>query len=79
MKDVAKLAGVSTATVSNVLTSKKYVSPELEKKVRNAMHKLNYRPNPVARSLRLNKTRSIGVIAPDIMNPFFSEIIKNIE
>ena len=79
VKDVAKLANVSTATVSNVLTSKKYVSEELKLKIKEAMSTLGYEPNISARSLKVNKTFKIGVVVPDITNPFFSEIVKYIE
>jgi len=79
VKDVAKLANVSTATVSNVLTNKKYVSQELKDKIREAMDVLGYEPNIAARSLKVNKTFKIGVVVPDITNPFFSEIVKYIE
>lgn len=79
IKDVAKLADVSVATVSNVLTSKKYVSPVLTKRIEDAMEILNYKPNKVARSLKNNETLTIGVMVPDITNPFFSEIVKKVE
>lgn len=79
VKDVAKLANVSTATVSNVLTNKKYVSQELKDKIMEAMTVLGYEPNIAARSLKVNKTFKIGVVVPDITNPFFSEIVKYIE
>jgi LacI family transcriptional regulator len=79
VKDVAKLSGVSTATVSNVLTNKKYVSDELKDKIKEAMDILGYEPNITARSLKVNKTFKIGVVVPDISNPFFSEIVKYIE
>jgi len=79
VKDVSKLANVSTATVSNVLTSKKYVSQELKEKIKEAMETLGYEPNIAARSLKVNKTFKIGVVVPDITNPFFSEIVKYIE
>lgn len=79
IKDVAKLANVSTATVSNVMTGKKKVSEKLRSKVHNAVKQLNYEPNVTARSLKTNKTFRIGVIVPDIANPFFSDVIKHIE
>lgn len=78
IKDVAKLAGVSTATVSNVLTGRKVVSEELKKRVSDAMKQLEYKPNSIARSLKTNLSYTIGVIAPDILNPFFAEVLKNI-
>lgn len=79
LKDVAKMAGVSTATVSNVITSKKYVSPELINRINDSMKELNYKPNTIARSLKVNKTFNIGLIVPDITNPFFGEIVKYAE
>jgi len=77
--DVAKLAGVSTATVSRVLSGKGYVSNAVRGKVAAAVEKLGYRPNRVARSLREQKSQVIGLIISDIRNPFFSEISKSVE
>lgn len=79
IKDIAKLAGVSTATVSNVLTQKKYVSSELEQRVYRAITELGYRPNLYARSLKTNRSYTIGVHVPDIVNPFFSTSVKTIQ
>lgn len=79
IKDVAKLAGVSTATVSNVLTNKKYVSPELVERIRCAIIELDYKPNTIARSLKVNRSFNIGLMVPDITNPFFGEIVKYAE
>lgn len=79
IKDVAKLAGVSTATVSNVINKTRYVSPELVAKVSRAMKELNYRPNVVARSLKGKESSTIGFIVPDITIPFFPEILKGME
>lgn len=78
IKDIASKAQVSTATVSNVLTKKKYVSPELEKRVMEVIKATNYSPNTYARSLKINKSYEIGVHVPDITNPFFSEMVKYI-
>lgn len=78
IKDVAKLAGVSTATVSNVLTERKVVSTELRERVCSAMEQLDYKPNSIARSLKTNQSYTIGVIVPDILNPFFAEVLKYI-
>lgn len=78
IKDIANRAGVSTATVSNVITKKKYVSPEIEKRVKEVIKETNYTPNNYARSLKINKSYEIGVHVPDITNPFFSEIVKYI-
>lgn len=78
IKDVAKKAGVSTATVSNVLTGRKAVSEELREQVNHVVKELNYRPNSIARSLKTNQSKTIGVIVPDILNPFFAEVLKSI-
>ena len=79
MKDVAKEAGVSTSTVSHVINDTRYVSPELQKKVERAMNELNYSPHAVARSLRSQKTNTVGFIASDITNTFFAKIARGIE
>lgn len=79
IKEVAKSAGVSIATVSRVFNKSLYVSPELEKKVMNAAKELGYIPNKLASSLRMGSSRTIGFLIPDIINPFFSEIIKGAE
>lgn len=79
MKDVAKQAGVSPATVSRVLTGSASVSDENRRRVEDAIAALGYRPNRVASQLRRQKTHKIGVIVPDIENPTFSEAIRVIE
>ncbi|CAG7615934.1 Ribose operon repressor [Paenibacillus solanacearum] len=79
IKQVAFEAGVSTATVSRVLSGTGYVSDEVKAKVQEAVAKLNYRPNAVARSLKQDKTHSLGIIVPDISNPFFMSIARGIE
>lgn len=82
LTDIAELAGVSVSTVSRVINNKaaKYrISPETESIILEAAKKLNYRPNQVARGLRLKKTNTLGIIAPDISNPFFAYIIKRVQ
>ena len=79
IKDVAKEAGVSIATVSHVINSTRYVSDELSKKVHLAIEKLSYHPNDIARSLKKKKTYTIGMIMPDNSNPFFAEVALGIE
>ncbi|MCG8569768.1 MAG: LacI family transcriptional regulator [Spirochaetes bacterium] len=74
IKDVAKAAGVSTATVSRVLSGTDYVSKEVTEKVEAAVKELNYRPNRAARSLRTQKSNIVGLVVADIHNPFFSLI-----
>jgi DNA-binding LacI/PurR family transcriptional regulator len=79
IKDVAKEAGVSTATVSHVINETKYVKEETKKKVQNAIGKLNFYPNAHARSLASGKSNFIGLLISDISNPFFPELVKSIE
>lgn len=79
IKDIAKKAEVSTATVSNVLTQKKYVSTERVQRVYQAIKELDYRPNVYARTLKTNRSYTIGVQVPDVTNPFFADIVKNIQ
>lgn len=79
IRDVAKLAGVSVATVSRVLNRKGYVNSETKQKVEDAIAKLQYHPNAVARGLAGKKTGTIALILPDITNPFFPEMAKGVE
>src|SRR6056297_3406123 len=79
IKDVAKKAEVSIATVSHVINNTRYVSPELTIKVKKAMEELRYQPNAVARSLKTEKTQTIGLIVSDISNPFFSTLVRGVE
>ena len=72
MIDVAKLAGVGTMTVSRVLSGSVKVSEETSKRVFDAIATLNYRPNEVARSLRDQRSHQIGVIVPNLIDPFFA-------
>lgn len=79
IKDVAKLARVSTTTVSHVINGTRFVSDELRQRVYQAMEALNYQPNMLARGLRQGNTRTIGLIVPDNSNPFFAELLRVIE
>lgn len=79
MKDVAKRAGVSVATVSHVINETRFVSEELKQRVLKAIEELDYQPDAVARSLRRKETRTIGLIVPDNSNPFFAEVARGIE
>jgi LacI family transcriptional regulator len=76
IKDVARLAGVSTATVSAVINETSYVSAPLKERVVEAIAQLGYAPSGVARSLRTQATRLIGVIVADITNPFFTQLVR---
>ena len=79
IKDIARKAGVSVATVSYVVNQTRYVSPERKARVLQAIAELGYSPNAIARSLRQKNTRMIGLIVPDSSNPFFAEIAKGVE
>lgn len=77
--EVAKRAGVSIATVSNVIRGTKYVGPDVKMRVENAIRELDYYPNAIARSLKVKQTRMLGIVLPDITNPFFPEVIRGAE
>ncbi|MCB2289266.1 LacI family transcriptional regulator [Clostridium sp. CS001] len=79
IKDVAKEAGVSIATVSRVLNDIDVVNEDTKQKVKDAIKKLAYRPNIVARSLKTQKSSTIGIIIPDISNQFYPEIVRGCE
>lgn len=79
IRDIAKLAGVSTATVSRTLATPAIVMPETRAKVEAAVRKLDYKPNALASSLRRRRTENIVVVVPDIHNPFFSGVVQGIE
>jgi LacI family transcriptional regulator len=77
--DVARRAGVSTATVSRVLAGQGRARPETRERVLVAARELGYRPSGVARSLRQRATRTIGLIVTDIENPFFPQLVRAVE
>lgn len=77
--DVAKLARVSTYTVSCVVNQSAPVSPELTARVRKAIEALDYTPNAVARSLQTRNTKTIGMLIPDIANPFYARVVRGVE
>lgn len=79
IKDVAELAGVAVGTVSHVITGSVPVSGELRRKVQDAIRKLDYHPNHVARSLKTSKTRTLGIIVPDLTIPYFPRVIRGAE
>ncbi len=79
IKDVARLAGVSASTVSRVLNKKGRTSRETEEKVWKAVEVLQYRPNLLARGLRSQRTKLLGLLVPDIDSPFFARLAKYIE
>lgn len=79
IRDVAKKAGVSVATVSRFLNGSGYVSADAAKAVTDAVDELKYELNPVARSLNTKQSHLIGLIVPDITNPFFPELARAVE
>src|ERR1051325_4249036 len=79
MKQVAERAGVSTTTVSHVLNNTRAVSEDVKERVRAAMAEMRYIPSAVARSLKNDKTHTIGMMIPNNTNPYFAELIQGIE
>ncbi|MDO7905596.1 LacI family DNA-binding transcriptional regulator [Paenibacillus sp. JX-17] len=79
IKEVARLAGVSVATVSRVINETGYVHEDTRRKVEAAVQTLNYTPNEVARSLYKKKSRLIGLLLPDIANPYFPQLARGVE
>jgi LacI family transcriptional regulator len=79
INDVARMAGVSAATVSNVLTGRKPVSAKLVKKVEAAVKALDYRADPLASMLRSGEAKIIAVLVPDLDNPFFTSVVSAVE
>jgi len=78
-KELAKLARVSAGTVSNVISGSTQVGEETRKKVLAAIRTLNYHPNLIARSLKTNRTNTLGIIVPDLTVPFFPKVIRGAE
>ncbi|MCQ0019376.1 LacI family transcriptional regulator [Actinomadura madurae] len=75
---MAREAAVSPATVSRVLSGAKAVSADLERRVRAAVERLGYRPNPAAQGLLRGATHTIGMVVPDLSNPYFAEVLKGV-
>jgi len=79
IKDVARKAGVSISTVSRVINESKIVKPETHERVMKAIDELGYKPNAIARSLKIKNTKTIGILIPDISNQFYPEVVRGIE
>ena len=79
ISDVAKLAGVSTMTVSRVVNNSGYVSAATRKRVERAIAEVGYVPNALARQLRSKRTKTIALVVSDISNPFFTTIARGVE
>ena len=79
IRDVARLANVSLGTVSKVIGGKGTVRPKLAQRIQIAMRALDYHPDQVARSLRVRRTQTVGVLVSDVANPFFTGVIRGVE
>lgn len=79
IKDVARHAGVSTSTVSHVLNHTRFVSDEITARVQTAVTALNYAPSALARSLKTQQTKALGMLITTSTNPFFSEVVRGVE
>lgn len=79
VKDIAAAVGVSIATVSNVLNDRPNVGPVTRENVRRAAKRLGYRPNRAAQAMRTGRARAIGLVLPDLTNPFFPELSQAVE
>lgn len=79
MKDIARLANVSTSTVSHVINNSRFVSDEIREKVMNVVHQLNYTPSALARSLKVKETKTLGMLVTASNNPFFAEVVSAVE
>ena len=76
LKEIAKKAGVSEATVSLVLNNKTVVNVRTRERVLKCMEEMNYRPNPMARGLALRKSMTVGLVCPDSENPYYGKLMK---
>ena len=79
IRDVARHAGVSTATVSATLSGRLFVSEVLRQRVMQSVAALNYSPNAMARSLKGGVTRLVGLVIPDVTNPFYTELVHDLQ
>lgn len=79
LQDVAKLAGVSVTTVSRVINNRGYLSEQTKTKVHQAMKELNYQPNALAQAIKGKPSRFVGMIFPNLTNPFFAELANTLE
>ncbi|OBX08067.1 substrate-binding domain-containing protein [Gallibacterium genomosp. 3] len=79
MKDIARIAKVSTSTVSHVINNSRYVSDEMREKIMKVVHELNYTPSAVARSLKVKETKTLGMLVTATSNPFFAEVVSGVE
>ncbi len=76
IREVAKAVGASVSTISAALNNSDYVSAEMRSRIEEAIKALGYRPNDLARGLRLQKTHSIAIMVPDLSNNFYIELVR---
>lgn len=79
IRDVARAAGASVATVSATINNSDYVSKGMRKRIRQAIRRLHYRPNDLARGLRLQRTRTIAIVVPDLSNHFYIDLVRGVK
>jgi len=79
IRDVARAAGASVSTVSAALNNTDYVSKETRRRIRQAVTRLHYRPNDLARSLRMRRSHALAVVVPDLSNSFYAEMLRGME
>ncbi len=79
IREVAREAGVSVATVSHALSGKRPVSARTRGRITRAIERLGYRPNPIAAAMATGRTYTLGIVVPDIANPFFGELLAAVE
>jgi transcriptional regulator with XRE-family HTH domain len=76
IREVAKAAGASVSTISAALNNSDYVSAKMRSRIEEAIKELGYRPNDLARGLRLQKTHTIAIVVPDLSNNFYIEVVR---
>src|SRR6185312_6676761 len=76
IREVAKAAGASVSTISAALNNSDYVSQKTRTRIQDAIKQLKYRPNDLARGLRLQKTHSVAIVVPDLSNNFYVDLVR---
>src|SRR5664279_4466230 len=79
MRDIARKLGISTSTVSRAFSKPEMVRPELRERILEMARELDYQPNPIARAMVRGQSDLIGLVVPDITNPFFPAIVRGAE
>lgn len=79
MKDIARIAGVSTSTVSHVINNSRFVSEAMREKIEKVINELNYTPSALGRSLKMKETNTLGMLVTASSNPFFAEVVRHVE